>query len=286
VKSTPYEMKRGVVVRSSVELLAALPLVASLALGCGSDDDGPPPDDGGRRDALVVDGGPEPDGSVASDGGGLDGAVDAGFVGCSRGACDPSVGVCGDAGVCVLDESAPRCVDVGMEGELGKGEACMTPDDCARGLACVMRRGGGVCAALCCPDESATCGDLTERCAGTGTLVDGTPTDWWTCVGPRTCDVLEPDATCDPGEGCYIVSSSRDTDCRRAGALDVGDACVMQEDCGPGLFCLIGAPMPTCARICAIGATSGPRACPSGEGSCIAYAYSPDGTGICTPSMM
>lgn len=112
-------------------------------------------------------------------------------------------------------------------------------------------------------------------------LVDGTTAaSWGRCVLPRWCDVLLRDTVCDPGEGCYIVSGRGDTDCRAAGTLEVGRACDSENACLPGLFCA-GLMARTCVRICALG-DGGAGICPSGEGSCRAYPYSPAGTGICS----
>ncbi len=116
-----------------------------------------------------------------------------------------------------------------------------------------------------------------ERCAGGDPLVDGTATAWGRCVAVRACDVLAPEGVCAPGEGCYIVSPGGETDCRPAGGVPVGAACEGEADCVPGAFCA-GLMARACVRICAVGA----GACPSGEGMCRAYPYSPPGTGICS----
>jgi hypothetical protein len=85
---------------------------------------------------------------------------------------------------------------------------------------------------------------------------------------------------CEPTEGCYIVSSMGDTDCREAGAAGVADPCVEPNDCEAGLTCAGFFEM-TCARICSLDADT----CPSDEGRCVAYAQSPEGTGLCTVEM-
>ena len=239
--------------------------------------------DGSVPDATIVDGGPGADASPVGDAAVDATAGDAAVAACGgSSSCDPRGGGC-DAGVCVLSETSPVCVPVGTEGAQAVGEPCVAPGDCKPGLACFARQGGGVCARICCPG-GAECGSL-ERCAGVGTLVDDTPTEWWSCVPPRPCDVLYPDAVCEPLEACYIVTPGGETDCRRAGLADVGAACARQEDCDGGLFCLVNAPAPVCARICDVTATGGANACRLGEGSCLVYGHSPAGTGVCTPGM-
>jgi hypothetical protein len=232
--------------------------------------------DSGMMDSTVIidDGGM--DSALPSDAGVDASTADSAVPSCT-GDCDPREGAaCGDAGVCALSGEAPVCTVVGTK---AAGASCEAVDDCLPGLGCFMRAGGGVCAAVCCPGE-ATC-PTDERCTGSGILVDGTETEWWSCVGTRTCDVLQPMDACERGEGCYIVSPEGDTDCLRAGAGEAGADCVDQNDCAAGYFCA-GVTGGTCARICEIGASTGPRACPDGEGNCQAYPYSPEGTGVCT----
>jgi hypothetical protein len=164
-----------------------------------------------------------------------------------------------------------------------KGGACTSSEECAPGLACFRRGDGGVCGQPCCPGRAEVCEGETT-CNGPGVLVDGNDSEWASCIGPRACQPLAPGETCEPGEGCYIVSSTGDTDCRRAGAADVGDPCAEQSDCAPGLFCA-GLSSPTCVRICSLGDAGTGATCPSGEGNCRAYSHSPPGTGLCTIEM-
>ena len=89
--------------------------------------------------------------------------------------------------------------------------------------------------------------------------------------------VLADDA-CEPGESCYIVSSRGDTDCREAGEADVGEDCEAPNDCAAGLTCS-GFFEQACVRICALEVEG---SCPADEGTCVAYAQSPEGTGLCT----
>ncbi len=259
----------------------ALSLVLVVMTGCGGDDTiGPPIDSSIVDGTTIIDGG-SMDSGIAMDAGADAAPVDSGAPTCS-GDCDPREGAaCGDAGACALAGEAPLCAET--LGTKAAGASCEAVDDCLPGLACFMRAGSGVCADVCCPNEE-TCPE-GQRCSGAGILVDGTETEWWSCVGPRMCDVLDPMEACERGEGCYIVSPEGDTDCLRAGSGEAGASCVEQNDCAGGYFCA-GVTDGTCARICEIGSTSGPRACPDGEGNCQAYPYSPPGTGVCTPAAM
>ena len=253
--------------------------LAALLAACGGDGGGEPLPDAAWPDATVLDGGPAPD-APGADGGAFDAAgTDAGRLWCTWEACDPrGADTCPARAVCSLVGNTPSCIaDLGMS---TAGEPCVATTDCAHGLACFAQGDGGVCARLCCPgDSDLECG-LGMRCAGTLVLVDGTTTDWWHCVGPRPCNVIDPSATCETGEGCYIVSPSGETDCRRVGTAQVGESCVEQTDCAGGLFCA-GLATRICVRICSL-RDAGGAPCPSSEGTCRRQAFSPDATGLCT----
>ncbi|HJL47456.1 MAG TPA: hypothetical protein RMG45_16505, partial [Polyangiaceae bacterium LLY-WYZ-15_(1-7)] len=170
----------------------------------------------------------------------------------------------------------PMCVPMG--GRIGEGEPCERTDQCMVGLACFRKREGGVCGRICCPASGAACDpEEEERCGGPGVLIDGSETEFGECLPPRACDVLADDA-CEPGESCYIVSSRGDTDCREAGEADVGEDCEAPNDCAAGLTCS-GFFEQACVRICALEVEG---SCPADEGTCVAYAQSPEGTGLCT----
>jgi len=258
-------------------------LLVALALGgCAADGDSPRPatDGGARFDAAAVDAAivfldAAIDAPATQDAS----AIDAGPM-CSAIPCDPRLErPCGPDATngCRLDADGPVCV--GIVGTASADSGCETADDCAAGLVCfASAAGGGSCGTPCCPGDDTACG-VSARCASTPTLIDGTVTRWGRCVPTRACDVLGP-ASCDSGDGCYIVSSRGDTDCRAAGTVEVGGTCDGESACLPGLFCA-GLMARTCVRICALG-DGGPGVCPSDEGSCRAYPYSPAGTGICS----
>lgn len=246
--------------------------LALLVVACGGDDGGTPDTgaDAARLDATVIDGGP------LTDAAGPDANVDAGDAAppmmCPA-PCDPTTGICG-AGVCILAGDEPTCVrEAGAQEE---GTPCDAPDQCAPGLACFLKREGGTCGRVCCPASADGCGP-DERCDGPGVLVDGSRTGFGECLPPRSCDVLGDD--CEPMEACYIVDADGGTDCRAAGAAPVGAPCERPNDCAPGLACT-GLFERTCVRVCSLSASG---SCPTTEGSCVAYAQSPEGTGLCTP---
>lgn len=209
------------------------------------------------------------------------GSSDASIPMCETVACDPRLALaCGPEGLnaCRLAADGPVCA--GVIGTVPLGGECTNADACAAGLDCFAAPGGlARCSIPCCPGDDASC-MLGGHCATSATLVDGTATSWGRCVPPRACDVLRGDAVCDLGEGCYIISSRGETDCRTAGSVDVGGACDGPSACLPGLFCA-GLMARTCVRICALG-DGGAGVCPTSEGSCRAYPYSPAGTGICS----
>ncbi len=264
-------------------VLGAVGLVAGCLLalgGCGGSKSVGRGMDAAVRDATVVDGSALLD-AWPSDGGASSDAApsDAGTTAmCPTPTCDPrqDAGSC-PSGTCALTAATPGCV-TGV-GDAGEGDPCGTTTDCTTGLGCFAQGDGGICGRLCCPGDDAACG-TGEQCAGTGMLVDGVDTPWGRCLASRSCDVLHPAETCEPGEGCYIVSATGDTECLRAGSADVGGACTAQNDCAAGLFCG-GLTHMACLRICSL-ADAGAAPCPPTEGDCRAYVHSPAGTGLCT----
>ncbi len=260
-----------------VSLALALALAAAMA-GC---DGGPTVMDGGViMDARVRDASGLLDGGVSEAGPALDASsrVDASVPRCVS-ACDPRSGDgCGSAGRCVLSASEPTCV--AMPGALAPGSDCTDTTECAPGAACFEVEGVGRCQRICCPGDESAC-DVEESCSGSGRLVDGAETEWGRCLPSRSCDVLDAAADCEAREGCYIVGSDGQTECRYAGAGGPGDPCVAQQDCGPGFFCGGVDPARRCRRIC----DARNDDCPIDEGRCVVQAHSPDGSGICTIDM-
>lgn len=220
-------------------------------------------------DAPIDDSAPPPrDADAAADGAPMPAA-------CPAGECDPSrAGDCGDAACTIGADGQAHCTMAAGTG--AAGSPCTESGQCQPGLGCFGADGIGTCAQVCCPGELALCpGDL--RCHS-GTLADGTSTPWGYCAPARTCDVLRPTSSCRPGEGCYIVEADGGTECRFSGMGEAGAPCMVPEDCAAGFFCG-GLRTRTCRRICSL---DDPMSCPEGEGRCVAYSYSPEGTGICT----
>jgi len=251
-------------------LLLALPLV--FTAGCGDDDGDGYVDFGMPRDAIMVVDGPLEDANAGDQGMMM---VDMAGPVCP-GICRPDgpSGCTGEA-TCVLEGAEPRCA--ATPGELEAATPCESSGQCAPGYACFQRRSGGVCGPICCEGDPSAC-TVGQVCRGTGILVDGTATGYRECQPPRECDVLaRPIEACQPAEGCYIISAE-ETGCLAAGTGETGDDCGAPNDCAPGFAC-VGAFDGRCARICRLGGSD----CQDGEGSCVAYAQSPDGTGLCTP---
>jgi hypothetical protein len=246
----------------------------SLALfGCDGDLN-PGPDASTGIDAALADGGGLLDGGRGDASAASDAGIDASRSCDTPEGCDPrSPDGCPSEGRCVLVSATSSCEPTA--GSLGPDDSCMYATDCAPGLACFDTPSGGRCGRICCPGDE-TCVD-GATCGGSGVLIDGTETHWGRCLAPRRCDVLSPSDTCEMREGCYIVDSGGNTECRVAGTGQADSPCAVQEDCESGFFCGgIGATR--CVRICRIDAED----CPDDEGRCIAQAHSPAGTGFCT----
>jgi len=246
---------------------------------------------GSAAGAPVLDGGDRPDQLYIFDLPGADGgdvgprpdaardlAHDGSIASCPAEECDPRLRRdCGESS-CVLSAATPAC---GVAGEQIAGATCTSATDCARGLGCFQRQGQGECAPVCCPGDGVC--DEGQTCAAPSVLVDGALTAWGRCTAPRPCSIFESGEMCEPGEACYIVSATGETDCRIAGSGQTGAYCSEQNDCAPGFFCggLTGS---ACVRICE---RAGTRAtCLTDEGDCVVYAHSPPGTGLCAHMMV
>jgi len=265
----------------SIRLLVPCVVAALVCVAC---DSGPEMLDGSlMRDAAVSDGG-----GGFLDAGSVDaalpasdaGSIDAGEPLCDALVCDPreSSASCGGSS-CVLWSDAPSCDDA--TGLLTPGQPCAGVGECGPGLACFLDEAGeGVCGQVCCPTDAMGCA-AGSSCAGAGVLVDGTPTLWGRCLGLRSCDLLRADVTCEAREGCYLIDSTRMTECRIAGTAAAGEACERQEQCQAGFFCGGIAAARRCVRLCSVSEED----CPIEEGRCVAQSHTPDGVGLCTVDM-
>lgn len=268
--STQLRIPRAAVIAQSIA--AASFLLGPGLAGCGGgqgDLDASTPRDAAFADAIEI----GRDAMALDAAGDAAAATDAGVAMCASGECDPTAGTgCESTAVCVLDDRLPACV--GAVGAGTSGVLCASELECAPGLACFRDGAGGVCARVCCPGDAMAC-DVGTRCSADGVLVTGVTTSWGRCAAPRACDPRTPD--CPAREGCYIRYPEPGAECRFAGTAAVGDGCAVPEDCQPGLYCA-GIGSPTCVRVCRL---DDPRSCPSAEGTCVAQAYSTEGTGVC-----
>jgi hypothetical protein len=248
-------------------------------VACGVNGDDPSHGDASFLDASVGGDGSQDDGAVGVDAHAPpDASVDAdpGFQCPDPDPCDPVDGMgCGETYVCVLGSGGAMCTP--SAGETEAGEPCEAYEQCAFGLACfATREGAALCDRLCCDD--ADCLEW-ERC-GAGEGHDGEQIAYGRChPAEARCDVLDPIATCEPGEACYIVSLTGGVGCRRKGEAEVDEACTHQNDCAPGLACR--GLTSTCKRLCA---TDDDASCPEGEGTCLRSEslLLPEGVGLCT----
>lgn len=193
--------------------------------------------------------------------------------------CDPrDPTACADGFACRAGDSGdPTCVAAGLGDEAA---ACGSGDDCTAGLSCFMTGQNATCARPCCGPQDC---DEGEWCAD-ATVANLDPQPGFGRCRPYTmCDVEANGSSVDDGCGtdhaCYIVASGRVTDCRPEGLAVTGEACAEQNDCAGGFFCAGFGSDRSCVRICALDVTG---SCPGSEGSCQAYAQTPDGTGLCT----
>ncbi len=246
-----------------------------LAAACSDGDGGTSARDAGTLDTVLF------DGSILSDGGltttaNSDAGTNLGEPAC-LGDCRPTTAdsCAGDLSCALVDGQGMCVADVG-HGEVG--QSCTRSSDCALGHACFEKRTGGECGRVCCDGTEGACG-AEERCGGPGLLIEeglSVASSWRECGAPRSCDVLDT-RSCEPGEGCYVVSSEPDTECLAAGTGEVGASCAKQNECRAGLFCA-GLVDSRCVRICELG-----QGCPAGEGRCVAPDMPwPDNAGLCT----
>lgn len=278
----------SVVGSRSARARAAWPaaIVLATALPACSGTSQPPLDASPPRDASVVDStlGSDSGGASVDAGSDASALVDAATVWCG-GACDPArADACADLTlVCRVDERGAACAPRSDAGVATMGDACGVQADCAPGLACFAQTPGlpGRCLEPCCAPTD-RCG-ADRRCRGTGLLAEGTASPWHACLPPVTCDLAGREHPCATGEGCYVVDDVGTTECLLAGPAQPGAPCTIPNDCAPGSVCT-GLTTRTCVQVCFLASTQPRQGCADGE-RCQAQAYSPPGTGICTPAI-
>ena len=202
---------------------------------------------------------------------------------CDIGACDPREPGCDGGMVCELRRGTTECSSEISTG-LSEGENCFAPHDCAAGLICSIGRTveAGICRRPCCPlEDEGLCGE-GRRCAFPARdPATAIAWSWGRCVPPRPCDPLAPERVCNVREACYIVAADGATDCMNRGWQAAGESCERQSDCDQGLYCArSGSRLGMCVRVCSL--SDNRAACPIGEGSCVEYAHTPEGLGLCT----
>jgi hypothetical protein len=284
---------------------AAVPILwAALLWGCAGSDagNGPVAEASDRGNVFVAaDAGAAGNGAVSDAGSYTVGSVGLGAPSpsCSTQFCDPgsaaplSSALCGapppsSDWVCRLDEDVnPTCMaqPVGATGG-GVRAACSNESACSAGLACFASpldneqqgQEAGYCGRVCCPSGFATGCGVNEVCILSSVLgqrVEGAK--WGYCASAATCSVLDSVGSCGAqlGTACYIVDAAGKTACLPQGHLPAGARCDDARSCAPGHVCA-GLAERTCKPVCALGASC------AGGGQCVAQAYSPAGTGVCS----
>lgn len=266
-------------------------MLVVLAAACGDDaaqpDAAPAPRDGSvlpdAFDAAAVIDAAAPDTAIAPDTGGgdqaspADGLAEAdgamclgpipGCTGTSGGMCDPVCQArCGCQQRCAVVSGMSACVPP-------------APDPVAVGEKCMARADTCQAGSLCLEEPEPVCGDRCYRfcrsdadCKGGASCsievqFASSATTFRVCSPPAaTCDPTGP-ATCDrpgapPGAfACYVASAANpDTVvCDCAGRLKVGEGCMYEHECAPGLECMRVSGVSTCRPICKL---KEPGGCP------------------------
>jgi hypothetical protein len=161
--------------------------------------------------------------------------------------CDPiSQSCCGSGDACDIRASESECRDVTVAGQ--QAAACSAPEQCARGYTCLA----GTCHEFCTSDS---------QCVGGGALCDVRVGSSTVMACTSLCDPVSSSG-CAAGFACEVARSSTTsrwhTDCRAAGSVTAGGACVKNTDCGRGFVCT-GNPA-RCAPYC--NSQQGDEGCP------------------------
>jgi hypothetical protein len=256
-------------------------LAATLAFvsACGSDGPPRPKADAASAPAPTADAARAPD-APTSDGGPVDVGAQASpdaMCGAPLPDCTPTPGGacdhvcqarCGCGQRCAIFNGAPACVSP-ADKPIALGAACSADfDDCVAG-------------AVCLGEATPACGNHCYRfCRSNADCASGALCDLDVIVANKTvakaCSA--PPETCDPTGaapcanaarpaplfGCYVLSSQNPdlATCDCAGTRALGDACMYEHECKPGLECIrIGTAAGTCKQLCRLGTAN---ACPGG----------------------
>jgi hypothetical protein len=152
---------------------------------------------------------------------------------------------CGTGEGCVFalatpsaEQPEPCCMPIGTG---RNGAACSARDDCAAGLDCTARDGGGECRGYCCAWNTALGCPAGEFCGIAISDARGELTDVFLCDACDDCDVRDPQA-CGADHGCYLLPGlGTCRACLPAGERVPGEVCSLSTDCRPGSACVRGA---------------------------------------------
>ncbi|WP_157596518.1 hypothetical protein [Plesiocystis pacifica] len=160
--------------------------------------------------------------------------------------CDPWSSSCGADQKCAYfpDEGTNYCVPV--TGSAPLGSSCIYSgeldgyDDCDAATVCANLIDTG----------SVTVGRCTARCQGSADdpicepgLACHDASAQVLCL--EGCDILLQDCPV-LGEACYWIDESIGSLCLPAGDAPMLEACEHNQDCAPGLFCILAASLPGC----------------------------------------
>lgn len=200
---------------------------------------------------------------------------DAGFeCGADVGPCDPVTGTgCAAGQDCRLVATTPFESACGAAGAGAVGSVCAREAQCAAGLHCVA----GFCLSLCCFGAAgdAACGSRygrLSRCVGNTDLQPISA-----CTAMNRCEYTSPSACAAP-LACDVYSTAGHARCGTRGAVPLGGACRLFNDCVAGLSCRLLVPpegecVPLCNPLVSARCKDGSR--------CVGYGNTPRDWGYC-----
>jgi hypothetical protein len=253
-----------------------LGVVALAAVACGASDPAPP-----ARDAAFT---VPPDGAAdlaaAPDARGAEAAAP----GPDTAMCAPPIASCTTSAAGMCDHvcqtrcgCGQRCAFVGgvaacvppAETPVALGGACSEKgDDCAAGTVC-LNEASPACKSHCyryCRTDADCSGGA--RCSFE-VEVGGATVAKACSAPPETCDPTGEARCLDAGRpaptfGCYVLSAQAPdlAACDCAGNRKLGQACMFEHECAPGLECIrVGSAEGACRQVCRLGAAG---SCPGG----------------------